>query len=141
MKNIKYLISNRLVKGSTIHGGQRPKDIVTQNLYRIQGKNLRQVPLWQYTQKDLIHIFTHETAGVDHEAGFNLLLHNLKPIPKVQQICIDDSTSYIEVMTNVSSQDSMGCSAKMKQVVDLNGHLTMAPFIQHILPALSESGG
>lgn len=41
-------------------------------------------------------------------------------------------------MTDVSSQDF---SAKMKYVVDLNGHLKMAPFIQHTLPAISESGG
>lgn len=79
---------------------------------------------------------------MDHETGFNLLLHNLKPeIPKVQQSCIDDSTSYAEVMTDVSSQDIMGCSAKMKYVVDLNGHFKMAPFIQHTPPAISESGG
>lgn len=105
----------------------------------IQGKNWRQPPLWPYTQKDSIHIFTCQTPGGDHETGFNLLLHNLKPeIPKVQQSCIDDSTSYTEVMTDVSSQDF---SAKMKYVVDLNGHLKMAPFIQHTLPAISESGG
>lgn len=41
-------------------------------------------------------------------------------------------------MTDVSSQDF---SAKMKYVVDLNGHLKMTPFIQHTLPAISESGG
>lgn len=73
--------------------------------------------------------------------GHYLLLHNLKPILKVQQSCIADSTPSIEVMTDVSSQDIMGCHAKIRYVVDLNGHLKMAPFIQHTLSAISESGG
>lgn len=80
-------------------------------------------------------------AGIDHETGSYILLHNLKPIPKVQQSYTDDSGSCIEVMTDVSSQDIMGCSAKMKYVVHLNGHLKMGQFIQHTLPTISESGG
>lgn len=72
--------------------------------------------------------------------GHYLLLHNLKPILEVQQSCIADSTPSIEVMTDASSQDIMGCRAKIRYVVDLNGHLKIAPLIQHTFSAISELG-